>query len=84
MEGGFDKSPYEHVGSTAVRTIIERYQPLVAVHGHIHESSGKDKIGKTECFNPGSEYAQGILRGIILSFNIDKKVRFGNYLNVSG
>ncbi len=55
MEGGFNKAPFEHVGSTSVRKIIERYQPLVAVHGHIHESSGKDKIGKTDCYNPGSE-----------------------------
>jgi len=84
MTSGLGTSPFAHVGSTSVRKIIERYQPLVAVHGHIHESCGKDKIGKTDCYNPGSEYAQGILRGLILTFNIDKQVKFANYLSVSG
>lgn len=84
MASSLGSSPFVHVGSTSVRKIIECYQPLVAVHGHIHESCGKDKIGRTDCFNPGSEYAQGILRGLILTFNIDKHVKFANYLSVSG
>ncbi len=84
MSSGLKQSPFMHVGSTAVRKVIERCQPLVAVHGHIHESAGKEKIGKTECFNPGSEYAQGVLRGIILTFNIDKQAKFLSYLSVSG
>jgi Icc-related predicted phosphoesterase len=72
-----------HVGSTAVRKIIEKYQPMVSLHGHIHESRGVAKIGKTLCINPGSEYEQGTLRGAII--NIDeksKKVR--SHLLVSG
>ncbi len=84
MQSGLGGSPFQNVGSTAVRTIIEKYQPLVAVHGHIHEFAGKDKIGSTFCFNPGSEYAQGVLRGIILIFNIDKQAKYVNYLSVSG
>lgn len=84
MQSGLGQSPFVHVGSTAVRTIIERCQPLVSVHGHIHESAGKDKIGKTECYNPGSEYAQGVLRGVILTFNIQKQAKLANYLSVSG
>jgi hypothetical protein len=84
MQGGFGKDPFAHVGSTAVRKIIEQYQPLVSVHGHIHESAGRDKIGKTECYNPGSEYAQGVLRGLILTFNIDKQAKLASYLSVSG
>ncbi|MDR3574378.1 MAG: metallophosphoesterase [Anaerolineaceae bacterium] len=84
MQSGLNGSPFQNVGSTAVRKVIEKYQPLVAVHGHIHESAGKDKIGNTLCFNPGSEYAQGVLRGIILIFNIDKQAKYVNYLSVSG
>ncbi|MHA2061952.1 MAG: metallophosphoesterase family protein, partial [Candidatus Sifarchaeia archaeon] len=51
------------VGSKAVREAIEKYQPRLAFHGHIHESKGYFQIGKTKCFNPGSEYSEGILRG---------------------
>jgi Icc-related predicted phosphoesterase len=54
------------VGSTAVRRIIEDYQPLLAVHGHIHESGGERRIGKTVCINPGSEANHGILRGYLV------------------
>jgi Icc-related predicted phosphoesterase len=54
------------VGSTAVRRIIEEYQPLVSIHGHIHESGGERKIGKTLCLNPGSEANHGILRGYLV------------------
>jgi uncharacterized protein len=54
------------VGSKAVRTILERYQPLVALHGHIHESRGEAKVGRTVCINPGSEYTEGVLHGAIL------------------
>jgi uncharacterized protein len=54
-------------GSTAVRAAVERYQPLVGLHGHIHESGGRFRIGHTQCFNPGSEYAQGVLQGWIVS-----------------
>lgn len=60
------------VGSTAVLRAIEEYQPLAGLHGHIHESAGSAKIGKTMCFNPGSEYQSGILRGYILDFEKGK------------
>ena len=50
---------FRHVGSRVVRRFIERNQPVMALHGHIHESpqmSGawKDLIGNTPCFNAGS------------------------------
>jgi Icc-related predicted phosphoesterase len=54
------------VGSTAVRRLIERYQPLLAVHGHVHESGGERQIGATLCINPGSEANHGILRGYLV------------------
>lgn len=60
------------VGSTSVRRLIEQYQPQLALHGHIHESRGQVKIGKTVCINPGSEYAEGILRGALIELDKDK------------
>jgi hypothetical protein len=56
------------VGSKAVRKMIEKYQPFLGLHGHIHESCGSMKIGKTYCVNPGSEYAEGILRAFLVEF----------------
>jgi Icc-related predicted phosphoesterase len=60
------------VGSTSVRTSLEKYQPLLGLHGHIHESRGTAKIGRTLCLNPGSEYGEGILRGALITFENDK------------
>ena len=68
-------------GSTAVREAIEMYKPLLGLHGHIHESRGIYKLGRTDCINPGSEYAQGILRGAIVDLE-EKKL--ADYLLVSG
>lgn len=63
------------VGSKAVRKMIEKHQPFLGLHGHIHESSGCIKIGKTYCVNPGSEYAEGILRAFLIEFKGDKITR---------
>jgi hypothetical protein len=68
-------------GSTAVRKAIEKYQPAVSLHGHIHESRGFIKIGRTLCLNPGSEYTEGMLRGVVVELD-DKGVR--NYLLTVG
>jgi len=57
---------FVHVGSKAVAEAIERYQPLMGLHGHIHESYGHDTIGRTPVINPGSEYGEGILRGYVI------------------
>ncbi len=54
------------VGSTAVRAAIEQHQPLLGLHGHVHESKGSTRIGNTLCLNPGSEYKEGILRGALI------------------
>ena len=70
-----------HVGSTAVRQIMEKLQPLAGLHGHIHESRGLSRINRTVCFNPGSEYVTGVLRGLILNLS-DKKI--DNYVFTEG
>ena len=57
------------VGSKSVRAVIEKYEPLLGMHGHIHESHGFRKIGRTLCVNPGSEYREGILKGFIININ---------------
>ncbi len=56
----------DHVGSTAVLEAIERHQPLLSLHGHIHESAGRIRIGRTTAVNPGSEYGEGVLKGALV------------------
>jgi len=48
-----DKTSRHHVGSQAVLAFIEKYQPDILLCGHIHESKGKDMIGRTKAVNPG-------------------------------
>jgi Icc-related predicted phosphoesterase len=64
------------VGSKAVRVAIERYQPLVSLHGHIHESRAVSKIGRTTSINPGSEYGEGSLRGALVNIKGDKLLSY--------
>jgi len=75
----WDKDPPEQIvqggqpvlhgaGSVAVREAIEKYNPMLGLHGHIHESQSVAKLGRTTCINPGSEYAEGILRGCLVTF----------------
>ncbi|MBA2311806.1 MAG: metallophosphoesterase [Actinobacteria bacterium] len=54
------------VGSHAVRAALEEHQPLLALHGHIHESRGIVRIGRTLAINPGSDYGDSVLRGCIV------------------
>jgi Icc-related predicted phosphoesterase len=67
------------VGSHAVRQIIEEYQPLLSLHGHIHESRGATTIGRTVCINPGSEYNSGRLLGVLLTVT-DHEVRSRQFI----
>ncbi|MCX7753742.1 MAG: hypothetical protein N2117_00665 [Anaerolineales bacterium] len=60
------------VGSTALRAAIEKYQPLLGLHGHIHEGRGHSRIGKTLCINPGSLYEQGVLQGALVKLGKNK------------
>ena len=70
------------VGSTAVRQAIERHQPPLSLHGHIHESKGAIKIGKTLSINPGSAYEEGMLMGAIVQLDAHKGVK--SYQLVTG
>jgi Icc-related predicted phosphoesterase len=58
---------YYGAGSRSVADALEAYQPTVGVHGHIHESRGVTNYGRTMAFNPGSEYGEGVLRGLIVA-----------------
>lgn len=60
------------VGSKSVREIVLKYQPMISLHGHIHESAGIRKLGETTIVNPGSEYGEGILRGAVIDLDRDK------------
>ena len=76
----FGEPEMVNVGSKSVRKFLEKYKPLVGLHGHIHESAGYDKVGETIVFNPGSEYTAGILKGLLLEFDesgLRKWVRLG-------
>jgi Icc-related predicted phosphoesterase len=64
------------VGSKAVRDVIKKYQPVVGLHGHIHESRAAQKVGSTMCLNPGSDYSADVLRGAIVDFAQD-----GSYID---
>jgi len=71
------------VGSTAVRDAINGYQPLLSVHGHIHESRGVKRMGRTLAINPGSVYGDGVLQGAVLELNA-KKGKVSKYILVNG
>ena len=62
-------------GSKAVREAIERHQPALSLHGHIHEGRGNARIGRTLCINPGSSYEQGELLGALVDLEGGKKVK---------
>ena len=57
------------VGSTATRDAIMKYRPLVGLHGHIHESRGIRKLDGVPIANPGSEYGEGVLDGLLVDLD---------------
>jgi uncharacterized protein len=71
------------VGSKAVREAILKYEPVLSVHGHIHESRGTAKLGRTLSMNPGSSYTDGVLQGAVLDLN-EKKGKVTRYILVNG
>jgi Icc-related predicted phosphoesterase len=80
VHGGAVMKP---VGSTAVRDAILRHQPLLSVHGHIHESRGIKKMKRTLAMNPGSVYGDGVLQGAVIDLDA-KKAKVTRYLLVNG
>jgi Icc-related predicted phosphoesterase len=56
----------DHVGSESIRKVIEEFQPILNVCGHIHESRAMDEIGKTKVVNPGM-----LAQGYVCMINID-------------
>jgi Icc-related predicted phosphoesterase len=64
------------VGSTAVRDFILAKQPLLGLHGHVHESKASQRLGRTLCINPGSEYTSGVLSCAIVSLHDGKPPEF--------
>jgi Icc-related predicted phosphoesterase len=66
MSGG--QIVFAGAGSQSVRKAIETHQPMLSLHGHIHESQAVIRMGRTTCINPGSEYGEGILRGCLVTF----------------
>jgi uncharacterized protein len=71
------------VGSTAVRDAIKKHQPLLSVHGHIHESRGIKRMGRTMAINPGSVYGDGVLQGAVIDLD-PKKGKVAKYILVNG
>jgi Icc-related predicted phosphoesterase len=68
-------------GSGAIRRGLEELQPLLSLHGHIHEARGTHRIGRTLCLNPGSEYAEGIMKASIVNL---EPTRVKGYILISG
>jgi Icc-related predicted phosphoesterase len=80
IHGGAVMKP---VGSKAVRDAIMQHQPMLSVHGHIHESRAVKKMGRTLAINPGSVYGDGVLQGAVIDLNA-KKGKVQRYLLVNG
>jgi Icc-related predicted phosphoesterase len=69
------------VGSKAVRQAIDKYQPVLSLHGHIHESKGAIKLGKTLSINPGSAYEEGMLMAALINLDAKKGVKSYQLIN---
>jgi Icc-related predicted phosphoesterase len=80
LHGGRAMRP---VGSKAVREAIVEHQPLLSLHGHIHEGKGTQRLGKTLAVNPGSAYEEGVLQGTLLELD-ERKGTIKNYVLVTG
>ncbi|HZU68331.1 MAG TPA: hypothetical protein VFA09_13735 [Ktedonobacteraceae bacterium] len=81
VQSNLGQTRFKPVGSTAVRAAIERYQPLLGLHGHIHEAHASCKIGRTVCINPGSDFSEGVLHGVLATLH---KGKLRGYQMVSG
>jgi len=73
----------EHCGSGSIKYFIEKHQPLLTLHGHIHESpivSGEfqEKIGKTVCVNVGQE--KETLHYALIEISDKKKIKVKGFV----
>jgi Icc-related predicted phosphoesterase len=64
-----------HVGSSAVKEILKEVEPLLSLHGHIHEGRGAVRLGRTLVVNPGSSYVEGTLEGCVIELDGKSKVK---------
>jgi Icc-related predicted phosphoesterase len=64
------------VGSTTFRAAILETQPVLGLHGHIHETKNAAKLKRTVCVDPGSEYSAGTLRGAIINLERDRVLSY--------
>ncbi|HEY7587844.1 MAG TPA: hypothetical protein VIB49_03740, partial [Thermoplasmata archaeon] len=64
------------VGSTSFRDALLETQPLIGLHGHIHETKNAAKLKRTVCVDPGSEYSSGTLRGVIINLERDRVLSY--------
>lgn len=81
VQTSLGQTRFKPVGSTAVRAAIERYQPLLGLHGHVHEAHAITRIGRTVCINPGSDFGEGVLHGALATLD---KGKLKGYQMVSG
>lgn len=63
------RARYKHYGSKLTRKIIDKYQPILGIGGHMHENQGKCKINRTLVINTGGAY-EG--KAAIIEFNEKK------------
>jgi Icc-related predicted phosphoesterase len=80
---GLDEAPALDGNMRPIRESILKYEPTLSVHGHIHESRGVAKLGRTLAMNPGSSYTDGVLQGAVIDLN-EKKGKVGKYILVNG
>lgn len=60
---------FMQAGCEVLHRVIKEQQPVLGIHGHIHEGRGNIKIGRTTCVNPGSVYPEGILQGVLVTLS---------------
>lgn len=65
----------QSVGSEGVRRLLAKHEPMLGLHGHIHESRGAVRLGRTLAVNPGSQYGDGMLCGALLEIDGKRGVR---------
>jgi Icc-related predicted phosphoesterase len=63
------------VGSRSIKQLIQERQPTLALHGHIHEGRGRYKLGDTVGANPGSQYQDGVLLGVLIRISAARGVQ---------